>query len=107
MTRRGLHPEGVLQEFFLDKYMVATAFGLALAFMLRDGTALPDMRTRRLRRSWCSPSLERFSFHSLVGFVMLAGIFGSAILAWLSAAAMPFRTQHAGLLGVSMVSFWP
>jgi hypothetical protein len=97
------------QEFFLDKFMVATAFGLALAFMVAGWHGASEyMRTRR-----ASPLVILFvalvgmlGFHSLVGFVMLAGIFGGAILAWLFRGrdAFPVRSTLV-LLAVSLASF--
>lgn len=98
------------EEFFLDKYMVATAFGLALTFMVAGWYGASEyMRTRR------TPPLVLFAvalvgmlgFHSLVGFVMLVGVFGGVILAWISFrrdGSFPVRSALV-LLGVALVCF--
>ena len=98
------------EEFFLDKFMVATAFGLALTFMVAGWYGASEfMRSRR------PASLALFAvalvgmlgFHSLVGFVMLVGVFGGVILAWISFrrdGAFPVRAALV-LLGVSLVCF--
>jgi len=98
------------QEFFLDKFMVATAFGLSLAFMVAGwyGAAAYLQRRRAAPLVLLAGSLlGMLGFHSLVGFVMLVGIFGGAILAWLfrdRAAPFPVR-QVLVLLGVSLGVF--
>ena len=97
------------QEFFLDKYMVATAFGLALAFMLAGWYGASEyVRTRRPAPLvvLAVALVGMLGFHSLVGFVMLAGIFGGAILAWLFRGrdAFPVRDMLI-LLAVSLVCF--
>jgi hypothetical protein len=97
------------QEFFLDKYMVATAFGLALAFMLAGWYGASEyMRTRRPAPLvvLAVALLGMLGFHSLVGFVMLAGIFGGAILAFVFRGrdAFPLRSMLI-LLGVSLACF--
>jgi hypothetical protein len=97
------------QEFFLDKFMVATAFGLSLAFMVAGWYAASEyLRTRRAAPLVVlSGALAgMLGFHSLVGFVMLVGIFGGAILAWLTRGrdAFPMRPVLV-LLGVSLASF--
>ncbi|HET6347997.1 MAG TPA: hypothetical protein VFH88_02840 [Candidatus Krumholzibacteria bacterium] len=98
------------QEFFLDKYMVATAFGIALAFMVACWYGAADyLRTRRPAPLvlMAIMLIGLLGFHSLVGFVMLVGIFGGAILALLSRRNMdpiPIRTI-VWLLGVSLACF--
>jgi hypothetical protein len=98
------------QEFFLDKFMVATAFGFALACMATGWYAATAwMRERR-------PSLlvllavslgGMLGFHSLVGFVMLVGIFGGCILLFFARrGAAGYRMRDSLLLlGVSLACF--
>jgi hypothetical protein len=71
------------QEFFLDKFMVATAFGLALVFMTTAWAGAIDyLRTqRRFGLALVVASLiGMLGFHSLVGFVFLVGVVGGAVL---------------------------
>ena len=98
------------QEFFLDKWMVATAFGLALSFLVAGWYATAEyLRTRHASALVLLAGLlvGMLGFHSLVGFVMLIGIFGGVFLAWLARdRATPFPTRHAlTLLGVSLAAF--
>jgi hypothetical protein len=98
------------QEFFLDKYMVATAFGLSLSFMVAGWYAAADYLATRRGASLAllaGALVGMLGFHSLVGFVILVGIFGGAILAWLfrdRTRAFPGRAV-AVVLGVSLASF--
>ena len=97
------------QEFFLDKFMVATAFSLALAFMVAGWYGASEfMRTKRPAPLMvlAVALIGMLGFHSLVGFVILVGIFGGAILAWLfrGRAAFPVRAMLV-LLGVSLACF--
>jgi hypothetical protein len=81
------------QEFFLDKFMVATAFGLSLAFMTTAWYASTAWLRERRFSSLALAALAlagMLGFHSLVGFVMLVGIFGGAALLFL------FRARVAG-----------
>jgi hypothetical protein len=74
------------QEFFLDKFMVATAFGLALALMVTAWSATTSYVTagRRFDLVLLAGALVgMLAFHSVVGFVMLVAIFGGAILSHL------------------------
>lgn len=74
------------KTFLLDKFMVATAFGLALCLMacawwsasayLKNGRPLP------LAMAFLS-TLGMLAFHTLVGSVMMAGIVGSAAILFL------------------------
>lgn len=97
-------------EFFLDKFMVATAFGLSLVFMVAGWYAAAEyLRTRRPESLLLlgGALVGMLGFHSLVGFVMLVGIFGGGILAWLlrdRTAPFPLGCV-AVMLGVSLASF--
>jgi hypothetical protein len=98
------------QEFFLDKYMVATAFGLSLAFMVAGWYgAAGYLRTRRPAPLvlLAGSLVGMLGFHSLVGFVTMVGIFGGAILAWLlrnRREPFPMRPVLV-LLAVSLATF--
>ena len=98
------------QEFFLDKFMVATAFGFALAFMTAGWFAAVDYLATRRASSLLILALAligMLGFHSLVGFVMLVGIFGGAALVYLlrrTPEPFPFRS-FVVLLGVSLACF--
>lgn len=96
-------------EFFLDKYMVATAFGLALTFTVAGWYgACEFMRTRRPAPLvlLAGALVGMLGFHSLLGFVMLVGVFGGAILAFIFRGrdAFPVRSTLV-LLGVALASF--
>ena len=98
------------QEFFLDKYMVATAFGLALTFLVAGWYATAEyLRTRHISALILLGGVlvGMLGFHSLVGFVMLVAIFGGVCLAWFArdrGAAFPMRHVLI-LLGVSLAAF--
>lgn len=70
-------------EFFLDKYMVATAFGLALSFLMTAwysaSASFREGRSATLGLLFVA-LVGMLGFHSLVGFVTLVGIFGGGIL---------------------------
>ncbi len=71
------------QEFFLDKFMVATAFGIALVFMTAGwGAAIDHLRTgSRFSLALLALSIVgMLGFHSLVGFVFLFGTVGGVVL---------------------------
>lgn len=97
------------QEFFLDKFMVATAFGLALAFMTAGWYGASEyLRTRRPAPLvlLAGAMVGMLGFHSLVGFVMLVGIFGGVIFAWCFRGREVFPTRRAlVLLAVCLASF--
>ncbi len=81
------------QEFFLDKFMVATAFGLALVFMLAAWAGAVDYLKsgRPFALALFAVSLVgMLGFHSLVGFVFLVGTVGAITLLHLT------RTRHHG-----------
>lgn len=70
------------QEFFLDKFMVATAFGIALVFMTTAWGAAIDHLRSGSRFSLVLLALcvvGMLGFHSLVGFVFLVGVVGGVI----------------------------
>lgn len=70
------------QEFFLDKFMVATAFGIALVFMTTAWGAAIDHLRGGSRFSLALLALcvvGMLGFHSLVGFVFLVGAVGGVI----------------------------
>lgn len=97
------------QEFFLDKFMVATAFGFSLAFMVAGWYgASAYMRTRRPAPLMllAVALVGMLGFHSMVGFVMLVGIFGGSILAFVFRGSdrFPLRSVIV-LLVVSGVCF--
>jgi hypothetical protein len=91
------------QEFFLDKFMVATAFGFALAFMMVGWYAATNYLVWRRRASLVVLSVAligMLGFHSLVGFVMMVAIVGSAALMLLLRRAVdpvPLRALVARL----------
>ncbi|HEX5131840.1 MAG TPA: hypothetical protein VFX92_05065 [Candidatus Krumholzibacteria bacterium] len=98
------------QEFFLDKFMVATAFGFALAFMTAGWFAAAHFLARRERSSlWvlAIALVGMLGFHSLVGFVMLVGIFGGIILALLTGRGLPGQRPRDAfvVLAVSLLCF--
>lgn len=71
------------QEFFLDKFMVATAFGLALVFMTSGWAAAIDFLRGGQRSALlllAASIVGMLGFHSLVGFVFLVGLVGGSIL---------------------------
>jgi hypothetical protein len=71
------------QEFFLDKFMVATAFGLSLVFMISAWAGAVDLVERGRRYgAWllAVSVVGMLGFHSLVGFVFLVGSVGGAVL---------------------------
>jgi len=71
------------QEFFLDKFMVATAFGIALVFMTSAWAGAIDylQNGRRYGLALVATSVVgMLGFHSLVGFVFLVGVVGGASL---------------------------
>ena len=98
------------QEFFLDKFMVATAFGFALTCFAAAWFATANYLTTR--RPWAlamlaSVLIGMLGFHSLVGFVMLVGLFGGASLVLVFRGHVePFRPRDlAVLLAVALASF--
>lgn len=98
------------QEFFLDKVMVATAFGLSLAFMVAAWCgAVRCLRAPRVAPLvlFAGSLAGMLGFHSLVGFVTLVGVFGGAALAWaLRPRGVPFPARALVLLlGVSLAIF--
>lgn len=97
------------QEFFLDKFMVATAFGLSLALLVAGWYAASEyLRTRRVAPLvvLAGSLVGMLGFHTFVGFVMLVGVFGGVILAWLLRGRDAFPTRHALiLLAVSLACF--
>jgi len=71
--------------FFLDKFMVATAFGVALVCMTAAWFAAASYLRDRRPESLillAGSVIGMLGFHSLVGFIMLVGIFGGATLTW-------------------------
>ena len=71
------------QEFFLDKFMVATAFGLALVFMTSAWAGAIDylQNGRRYGLTLVAASIiGMLGFHSLVGFVFLVGMVGGVAM---------------------------
>jgi hypothetical protein len=98
------------QEFFLDKFMVATAFGLALAFMTCAWAAAVDYLQTGRRNALAllaAAVVGMLGFHSLVGFVFLAGLVGG--VAWLHVArrrAHGYRPRWAATaVAVSVLCF--
>jgi len=87
------------QEFFLDKFMVATAFGIALVFMTAAwGGAIDYLQNgRRFGLMMLVVSLVgMLGFHSLVGFVSLVGLVGGCIvLHALRARVDEYRARRA------------
>jgi len=87
------------QEFFLDKFMVATAFGIALVFMTAGWGAAIDHLRRGSRFSLALLALcviGMLGFHSLVGFVFLVGVVGGmALLHLLRRQADDYRPRAA------------
>ncbi len=97
------------QEFFLDKFMVATAFGLALTFMtLAWSSASTYLGSRRPASLvlLAGALIGMLGFHSLVGFVMLVGLVGGAILAYLADRRDTARFKPLVILvSVSVICF--
>lgn len=97
------------QEFFLDKFMVATAFGLALAFMTAAWFALASFLKERRESSLillAGSLLGMLGFHSLVGFVNLVAIFGGSILTLALRRGAVYRVRDfVVVLGISLVCF--
>jgi hypothetical protein len=98
------------QEFFLDKFMVATAFGFALTAMTGGWFAFSEWMANGTRRALVLLAfmlVGMLGFHSLVGFVMLVGICGGVILAHLfpGAVGRPPLLRSATLLAVSLGCF--
>ncbi len=98
------------QEFFLDKFMVATAFGLALAFMASGWAGAIDYLQRGRRFSLALVALSvvgMLGFHSLVGFVFLVGVVGGAVLLHLTRSRVDgYRTRAAvTLVATSVLCF--
>ncbi|MCI0452573.1 MAG: hypothetical protein L0Z51_09330 [Candidatus Latescibacteria bacterium] len=98
------------QEFFLDKFMVATAFGMALVFLISAWAGAVDYlhSGRRYGLALFAFSLVgMLGFHSLVGFVFLVGAVGGAVLLHLTRARVDGYRTRAGvvLVAVSVLCF--
>lgn len=98
------------QEFFLDKFMVATAFGISLVFMIAAWAGAVDVvqRGRRYGGWLLAVSIVgMLGFHSLVGFVFLVGSVGGAILLHLfRGRADGYRPRAAvAVVAVSILCF--
>lgn len=98
------------QEFFLDKFMVATAFGIALVFMVSAWAGAVDYLQRQRRYGlvlMAASIIGMLGFHSLVGFVFLVGAVGGAILLHLVRARVDgYRARAAmTLVAVSVLCF--
>ncbi len=92
------------QEFFLDKFMVATAFGTALVFMAAGwGGAIDYLQTgRRFGLAILVVSLfGMLGFHSLVGFVFLVGLVGGCTALHMFRARVDGYRPRAALLLVA------
>ncbi len=96
-------------DFLLDKYMVATAFSVGLACLALGWYAACEfMSSRRV------PALVvlffslvgMIGFHSVVGFVMLVGIFAGVGLTWLLRVSNGFSTSSMiAILGTALAAF--
>lgn len=98
------------QEFFLDKFMVATAFGLALVFMTAAWSGAIDylQNGRRYGLALLAAALiGMLGFHSLVGFVFLVGVVGGAVVLHLARGRVDgYRSRAAvTLVAVSVACF--
>ncbi|HEU4930268.1 MAG TPA: hypothetical protein VFU38_10610, partial [Candidatus Krumholzibacteria bacterium] len=98
------------QEFFLDKFMVATAFGVALVFMTTAwGAAIDHLRSpSRFSLGLLALSIiGMLGFHSLVGFVFLVGAVGGvAMLHLFRHHADDYRPRAAlAVLATSVLCF--
>ena len=97
------------QEFFLDKFMVATAFAFALAFMTTAWFAtVCFLRERRsaLLVLLAGALIGMLGFHTLVGFVMLAAVFGGAVLTLATRHRNSYRVRDfVSLVAVSLGTF--
>jgi len=98
------------QEFFLDKYMVATAFGIALVFLITAWYAATEyLRAPRasLLVTLALSLVGMLGFHSLVGFVTLVGLFGGAFLMHLTRRSVDGYSLRPVivLLSVSLACF--
>jgi len=109
-TARGLMDIYFNQAFFLDKFMVATAFGFALTCYTTAWFAATDYLATRRRGALAilaAALIGMLGFHTLVGFVALVGIFGGVLLMLLFRRQVdPFSTRELLLLlGVSLACF--
>lgn len=98
------------QEFFLDKFMVATAFGLGIGFMMTGWYAACSTIKARKRTTTALlfvALIGMLGFHSLVGFVALVGIFGGAILMHMQRGRIAGYSLRASavLLATSLAAF--
>ena len=98
------------QEFFLDKFMVATAFGIALVLMTTAwGAAIAHLRSSsRFSLALLAVCVVgMLGFHSLVGFVFLVGaVGGSVVLHWFRRHADDYRARAAlAVVATSVLCF--
>jgi hypothetical protein len=96
------------QEFFLDKFMVATAFGIALVYMVAAWAGAIDWLQNRRRYGLALVAVSlvgMLGFHSMVGFVFLVGVVGGAVLLHLTRARVDGYRRRAAvaLVGTSLL----